>query len=259
MSGFKRFGIDHLSPSSLNCWQASPGVWALRYLKKVRDESNPAMVRGNAVEFGLGAILRGKTLEEARKLAIDEFLKLGGGEISDDVVAEANMIFGMVKQAGDWYADMIRANQLAPVAATQLRVETWLDGVSVPVIGYCDFTFMDDGPDIDLKTTKACPSKPKPDHLRQIALYAKARNKPSALLYVTDKKRAFFCPSKQHLELALADLTRTAQSLEQFLSNMPDADTAVACLPMDKDSYRFPKDGVALGLLTAGQTFAAVN
>jgi hypothetical protein len=29
---FARHGIKHLSPSSLNMWRNSPGIWTLKYL-----------------------------------------------------------------------------------------------------------------------------------------------------------------------------------------------------------------------------------
>ena len=56
MNSFGRFGISHLSASSLNLWRASPGIFALRYLAKIKDSGNAAMWRGSAVENGLAAV-----------------------------------------------------------------------------------------------------------------------------------------------------------------------------------------------------------
>jgi hypothetical protein len=66
---FQRHGIGHLSPSSLNLWIAAPGIWALRYLGKMRESGNPKMWRGNAVEAGFAAYLRKGNLEEAQAVA----------------------------------------------------------------------------------------------------------------------------------------------------------------------------------------------
>lgn len=231
---FARFGINHLSPSSLNCWRETPGIWCLRYLARVRDEGAPAMWRGTAVERGLECLLRGAK-DDALPFAMRAFEEAGAlGEVRDDIENESALIPGMVAQCAKWLA----ALPPAPLAATQLKIETRLDGVSVPVIGYVDFTFME-GPDIDLKTTKQCPSKPRPDHVRQIALYNRARNRPGALLYVTDKRHAYYCPPQEELDEAIYELTDAARSLERFLSLMPDANTAIHCVPMTTDHYAF--------------------
>lgn len=238
MNSFERHGIKHLSPSALNCWRETPGLWCLRYLAQVRDESGPAAQRGNAVERGMEMILRGGTQEAAITFASQEFLNLTQGVINDATTAEAALIPGMVKQAAHWHMDMLGANSIEPLAASQLKIETWLDGVSIPVIGYIDFTFMG-GPDIDCKSPKRCPSEPRPDHLRQIALYAKARQRPAALLYVTDKKFAFYCPPDDVLARAVDELATAGRSLERFLSLIPDADAALRCMPHPTEHYAY--------------------
>ena len=234
MSAFKKYGITHLSPSALNCWRETPGLWCLRYLAGVRDAGNAAMWRGTATERGVELILRGSALGDAEAMALAEYRKLSVGELTDEIEAEGALIAPMVRQSQAWKT---RAN-LEPLAATQLKVETWLEGVTVPVIGYVDFTFMG-GPDIDLKTTKRCPSEPNPNHLRQVALYNRARMRPAALLYVTDKKSAFYQPMQDDLDSAVDDLANTARSLERFLSIMPDADTAMRSVPHQPDHYAY--------------------
>lgn len=238
MSAFKRHGIERLSPSSLNVWRETPGLWVLRYLFKVRDESSAAMWRGNAVEKGMEMILRGKPLDEATAAAMTEFEQQAQGEVSDEIDAERKRIPGMVGKVCDWHADMLQAKAAPELAATQLKVETYLDGVSIPVIGYVDFTFME-GADVDCKSTKACPSAPRPDHVRQIALYWRARNRPAALLYVTDKRFAYFAPSEADLHNAVAELTGAARSLERFLSRVSDPVEAAEMLPHPTDHFAY--------------------
>lgn len=238
MSAFKRHGIDHLSPSSLNCWRETPGLWVLRYLHRVRDDGSAAMWRGNAVEKGMEMILRGRSADDAAAHALTEFEAAAQGEVNDDMDAERKRIPSMVRRVADWHKDMTEAQQIAPLAATQLKVETYLDGVSVPVIGYVDFTFME-GPDVDCKSTKACPSAPRPDHVRQIGLYWRARNRPAALLYVTDKRHAYFAPPEHDLHNAVAELTGAARSLERFLSRVDDPVEAAEMLPHPVDHYAY--------------------
>lgn len=234
---FARYGIKHLSPSSLNVWRENPGLWCLRYLAQVKDDGSPAMWRGTAVERGLEHLLRDAP-DDALPAAMQAFEASALGEIRADIDAEAKLIPGMVSQCSKWFNDITKAGALAPLAASQLKVETWLDGVSIPVIGYVDFTFME-GADIDLKTTKQCPSKPRPDHIRQVALYNRARKRSAALLYVTDKRFAFYSPTQDELDEGLYELTDAARSLEKFLSVVPDVNTAIRCMPMVTDHYAF--------------------
>lgn len=238
MNAFERHGIKHLSPSSINCWRETPGLWCLRYLQRIRDDGSPAMWRGTAVEAGMERLLRGQPLQPAVGAALEAFEAAAVGEITDGMDAERKLIPKMVERVCDWHADLLATNQAPELAATQLRIETYLDGVSVPVIGYVDFTFMD-GPDLDLKTTKACPSAPRPDHLRQIALYHRARQRPGALLYVTDKRMAYYVPSATDLANALGALTDAARSLERFLTHIPDADAAVRMMPHPTDHWSY--------------------
>lgn len=229
-SAFQRHGIEHLSPSSLNLWVDQPGLWSLRYLANMRDEKSPAMTRGVAVEAGMNFCLRGQkgALEAAHQTFDQNML----GEIRDDIDAERDLIAGMVEQCQKWKPP-------GPLSATQIKVEHWFEGVSVPVIGYVDFAF--EAGDVDLKTTKACPSKPKADHARQIALYRAARNRPGGLLYVTPKRHEYFQLDDADAERSLSELHAVALTLERFLSRFASGEweDAIRCLPMNRDSFRW--------------------
>ena len=235
MTPFEKFGIKHLSPSSLNCWRETPGLWTLRYLGKVRDDGNAAMWRGTATELGVAALLRGKGLGFCIDLAEAEFDKLCVGEISDEITKERANIEKMVEQADKAFKD-----KDVQLAATQIKVETFLDGVSCPILGYVDFTFMrDTDPDVDLKTTKALPSTPRLAHVRQVSLYNRARKRPAALLYVTDKKHALYEIPPEEMRDAIDELTNAGQTLERYLDKMPDALTAMRSLPHQLDHYAY--------------------
>jgi hypothetical protein len=70
------------------------------------------------------------------------------GEASDEVEGERRLILPMLDRAAGWPCQ-------GELAATQVRIEHWFEGIPVPIIGFVDFALMDDI-DIDLKTTKAC-------------------------------------------------------------------------------------------------------
>ena len=100
--------------------------------------------------------------DNALAVALKKFEEITGGEISETIDAERARIHPMLKQLSGW-------KRPGELLASQIKIECWLDGLSVPLIGYVDFSF--DAKDVDLKTAKAMPSKPKPDHVRQVSIY----------------------------------------------------------------------------------------
>ena len=127
---------------------------------------------------------------------------------------------------------------LPPYFGAQTRVEYNIPGLSVPIIGYIDFVF-EDGSIIDLKTTKRCPSEPKPEHIRQVALYMAAKECAGSLFYVTDKKAALYPITEEQKDAALKSIKRDALALQSFLNSQPDAVSAIRSLPMNDDDFRW--------------------
>lgn len=237
MNAFERHGINVLSPSSLNLWRASPGLWALRYVAKRKEEDNSGFWRGNAVEAGFVYYLRTGEMGRATTVAIQHFDDAAQGEVTDDIIADRELIGPMIGELQKWPAPS-RLNSL------QIKVEHWLDNVPIPVVGYLDFAF--DGIDVDLKTTKACPTTPRAEHIRQVALYRAARGRKGGLLYVTGKKHAYFEIDDDAMERALGDLSADALSLQHFLRRCNNKRDVLQSLPIDWDHFRAPKDRVPL-------------
>ena len=222
---------EHHSPSSIKQWRNAPVIWCLKYLYGWRD-GGPKMWRGTAVEHGFAGYLQGAAFEAALNIALARYMNEASGEITPEIDECRTLIEPMLKQAITWHQ-----KTMLSLARTQIKIETYLDGVERPFIGYVDFAFMDDS-DLDTKTTEACPSKPRPDDVRQIAVYEKARKRRQSLLYITDKKHALFTPPQEELDAALQDIIVGAKSLERFLSVMPDRETALRCLP-GNDHFSF--------------------
>lgn len=222
---------DHLSASSLNKWMSDPFLWGLQYLIGHKDETSAAMARGVAVEAGMKQMLHGMSLDQARDAAINTFWLNMMGEASDDSMAESELVQPMVHRLYEW-------NPSPKILGDQVKIEWWFDKVSVPVVGYVDFTF-EDYPLIDLKTTKRIPSEPRPDHVRQISLYMKARREKGSLLYVSDKRVAQYEVTNDMADDAMNALEAAAVSLERFLSRFENGEDAIRCLPVNMDSYRF--------------------
>lgn len=233
MSPFQRFDLKHLSPSSLNLWTSNPGLWALRYLGGFRDDAGPAAWRGRAVEKGLEAYFIRPDAEQARLSALLEFDNQAMGLCDDDTDADRNMIEPMLEVA---IAHCVM--QPIPVLTTQAKVELWFDDVSVPVIGYVDF-IREDGSHFDLKTTQRCPSAPRPDHARQVAMYIEARRAPGSLLYVTSKRAESYPISDNERAMHVAQLRRAALSLQRYLDRCETKREAILSLPMNSDDFKW--------------------
>lgn len=245
-NSFERFGINHLSASSLNLWKNAPGIWSIRYLAKIKDAGNPAMWRGSAVENGLTALLRGQKLQQACDAAHQSFSLNCQSAPADalQIEDEEGLITCMVEQCAKWQPP-------SDLNAAQLKVEYFFDPVPIPVIGYLDFAF--DGIDVDLKTTKACPSTPRHDHIRQVSIYRAARNRSGGVLYVTGKRHAYFDVGDEAMNDAIEELRADALSLNNFLARCDTREDALRSLPVDWDHYAAPKTKIPLSeILMAG-------
>ena len=237
MTGFARFGIKHLSPSSLNLWLAQPAMWTLKYVHGYKDEAGPAMARGTAVEAGLQALLVGSSVDGAVTAAHVNY-DLNQPEPGDERDAERAVIEPMVRQLpaliGGW----------PPPVSYQRKVQAEYTGAStLPIIGYLDFEFEDCI--VDLKTTKALPGKARIEHVRQVGLYAHATGKPVKLLYLTPKKASVISVSPEDAEAGWRQLRAAARALERTLTASPTADALSEFFVPDFDSYHWDEKSVS--------------
>ena len=208
---FERHGIRHLSASSLNLFRAEPSLWTLKYLFGVRDRPGPAASRGTAVEAALNAMCVGMTKEMALSKGIRDFLN-EVGEI-EDVQEHVRHISDMIDQLQLFFRFELDLHKASLI--TQKKVELHLDGIEVPVVGYIDYL----RPDclFDLKTTLRLPSEPRPEHVRQMAIYSAVENVPAKLVYVTPKKHAVYTVPESLLQEGLAEVRRIARNLQKVL------------------------------------------
>jgi hypothetical protein len=71
---FEHYDIQHLSPSSCNLFVASPAMFILQKLMKVKNPVGPAAHRGTAVETGIVAgLVEGLSEAECVNVARSQF------------------------------------------------------------------------------------------------------------------------------------------------------------------------------------------
>lgn len=231
MNPFARFNIDHLSPSSLNLYAANPSFWCCRYLLEMKDEAGPSASRGTAVESGLDSWLYERDIEKAIQIAYQNFAQNTGGVVDEDHDAERDNLEPMLRQAIAALKDVPAPN------ARQLRMEYWIDGIEIPVIGYTDYLWPERGR--DLKTTKACPSSIKADHGRQVSLYSKAFERPYSVLYVTGKRWADHPLSPEDAEQYLRDVARQARAIRHLLRKSDSAQDAARFFAPERSAFHW--------------------
>lgn len=208
---FNAFNLKHLSPSSINKWTGDRGAWVAHYVFGLKGEVGPAAWRGRAVEDGLTAHVTAARVDPLAH-AMNSFEQEAQGDLDESIEKERRLIAPMLDQAIARWED----TGLGRPLTQQIRVETWLDGVAIPLVGYADYVL--DGYCIDLKTTKALPSAPRHDHILQAAGYARARREDKAkLLYVTAKKSGLYETDRDQIKDAIEDLTRRALGLQNTL------------------------------------------
>lgn len=231
MVSFARHGINHLSASSLNLWKNEPALWVLRYLHGIKDDAGAAAKRGTAVEAGLDHILFSEaSLDEATAKALDNFALNTEGEITDEIEKERAAIPDMLARAAE------AVKPYGKPISRQEKIEHWVDGIDVPIIGFTDYRF----PDfiLDLKTTLRMPSEPRADHIVQMALYSDARSLPAFLLYTTPKKAHPYQVTEEQVKDGLWTLRRSALALKNILAFCQAKEqVAEMIVPRDMGTY----------------------
>lgn len=227
---FERHSIDHLSASSLAMYRNEPALWVLKYMFRVRDDAGPAAWRGSAVEGAVNKIIYEDCDDDAATLAaLGAFEISAQGDLADDVDKERKVIPDMVREAGRQF------RLLGKPVATQFKVEHWIDGIEVPVIGFIDYLY----PEflVDLKTTLRLPSEPRADHAVQVVSYGDATDKRPGLVYVTPKKSQRFAAESINAERARWTLRRSAHALRTLLAMADDKYHAASVFTPDFDRF----------------------
>lgn len=235
-SSFERHGIDHLSASSINLFVAEPAMWAMQKLMGKKSGVGAAAHRGTSIEAGveMGLFEPDAPVEACQELALSRFNQLtvlsGDPNRDKEAAAIAPSVAIALKELRQYGV---------PSAADgnrQHRIETRIDGISVPFIGWLDFWFQDHAIIVDLKTQLRLSSKISEPHARQGAIYHAAHgNAEIRFAYVTPQKIGVYRldDPRTHLK-AVAHI---AQSIERFLGLSGDPEELTRSLSPNFDSF----------------------
>jgi len=171
------------SPSSLNLFAASPSMFVLEKILGLKQPVGAVAHRGTAVEAGVAYGLGNPKVNDKDSITIAltryDLLTAMSGDARREKYRDD--IPDMVSQALD---------ELRPygVPTDSQGFITWHpEGLRLPIVGYFDFKWENQGIIVDLKTTDRMPSEIKVGHARQVALYA-GDNHEGRLTYCTPRK-----------------------------------------------------------------------
>ena len=231
MNVFEKYGIRHLSASSLNLYRNAPGVWCLRYLLRVRDEAGPGAWRGQAVEQGLDRMLfEGADHATAMKAVHAKWDELAMGDASDKAMSEYNSLGDYLKQAYEAFKGRTTMTR-------QSKISLQLDELDIPIVGYVDYRFTNPDCGFDLKTTARLPSAPKQDHVDQVSIYSRATKLPFHLAYITTKKWAIYEVTPVMVDEAMQRVIQAARAIKNMLQKAENAEDAFKMFASDTTSF----------------------
>jgi len=229
---FERHSIQQLSPSSLALYRHSPALWCFRYLFGIKDGAGAYAWRGRAVEAGVDAIVMDAADDhQAIERAKHVFETEAQGEIAPEIDKERRVIPYMVRQAGAVF------RQLGKPEARQHKVAIWLDEIEVPIVGYCDYVYSRFC--LDLKTTHALPSQPRPDDAAQAVFYADALARAPGLVYASQRRYSVYPHREIDIEDARRVLRQSAHAIRRLPAATENREQAAALFVPDVHNYRW--------------------
>lgn len=250
MSGLEKFGIDAVSPSTINEWISYRPRFVLRKIYGYKDlPTSCAMERGNQSEYAAKLILQDKMgADEAIGIAIKNFNKACTPDMKDyefERMCIPSIVMAAVQEIKENFGEVV---------SFQEEIKGKLDEYNYR--GFTDFVMM--GKDgrkviVDLKTAKRKPYKLSSSHARQISLYSHALDCEAQLLYVvphkqTDRKTKevtikategiWWSITKEDKQKYLDECQEVLKVMDMVLYNCNDKkEVAQICYPNIDDFY----------------------
>lgn len=229
---FTVHGITHLSASKLNLFAAEPAMFIAEYLLGKKQSVGAAAHRGTAAEEGIvHGLMTGADDDACVEVAMRKWHELTALSRDPRKDKEADGLPGIVRMG------LIELRPYGKPTKTQGRVEHYIDGIAVPVIGFYDVLWEDHGILIDIKTQLALTSEIKSSHARQVSLYATAisDNIDARLTYVTPKKVATY--GLENVRDHYGALVKMAHTMKRFLSISRDPQELAGLIVPNLESF----------------------
>ncbi len=224
-------GYKH-SAYSGNLWTASMSAFVYRYGLRNWGQDKPRMMMGKVAErVAREAILKNISPEDAAKQAETELLMFTQGE----VVKETDKV-------GPITANFVRElSKLGTPIPHEGKQIFDIEGLKFKVSLEVDFSFEVAGI-VDTKATLAVPTEPRPDNVRQCALYATLMKRQVSLLYASDKKTFLRPLTDEEIVQGYQELFQAWRQIELWHLNFPTPEDAIQFIPLCLDTYHWDDD-----------------
>ena len=183
-NAFDRFGIDHLSVSSISLFAAAPGIWVMQRLLGRSIPVGACAHRGSAVEAGIIAILSGASHEDGIHITKAKFSELTAFSTDPRKEKERAALADISSRTGCLVAGSVgKARPDAVREVFGLSMVWGFRSLATPISNMTPTDLI-----IDIKTSFALPNQIRTKHARQVASYVGAANVAGAIAYVTNRK-----------------------------------------------------------------------
>lgn len=231
------------SASSGNTFLECPSAFLWRWGLKNWGETKASMAMGTAAEEAawLG-LSRGFPDGVIRSEAESAFVREMKEEVTDDDGDEVKELGMAGEIAVQFTHELRRIGQTKDFVAYQPETFWMVGDLERPIRLKPDFIF--EGLIVDTKATKAVPSKPKPMHVRQQALYAVGRGKSEQvkLLYSSGKKTSLIDVPQEDLGPAHDELIQAFRQIEALDQRFQTVEQAMSIIPLGTDSFYWGDD-----------------
>lgn len=219
------------SPSAGNRFRESPDTFVWRYVLGNKDEFGGKAAVGSAVERTLAeCLIVGEPMDGGTNLALSFYDEQTAGVVGP----ERDDIPALLERS---IAALVPFGKPLTYQAPHALAAGERFGLRYPVKCLTDFGYEDFH--VDLKCTWALPSKPKFDHVCQLATYWALTGKAQKLAYVTPKKHAVYDVPEADLEHGWRVMLATWKRIEAFDALCRSKADALAIIPLNPDSFRW--------------------
>ena len=245
---FEAHNIDHLSPSAINQFIASPCHWILK-ISGYRPKTTPPMMRGTIIDDAICDVLlnnyKSKLTNQIIQKQIEAedrfnqfFFDKKDVFTEEEIEKESQKIKDWIAQGLVFYKETLKDK---PIEA-QKKIEVQFDELPIPIIGYIDLCYEDHIRDI--KTTGRLLKETPSNISRQLSFYSFAEDKPAIVdfLHLTQKTNQVVSREITNVDKHIADIKEASISMMNILSYSVDLNQVASLLFPDFDDWRWSEE-----------------
>lgn len=228
--------LRNISASQINEFITNRAMWFAKRFRGLKTPGSLAMSRGRAVEAGINHFITNDKpdITAAVRAAMEEYDKSSTGLVDDLSIRQS--IAPATTRMISHFSDICDTLKSKP--RIQDKIEIYLEGCSIPLIGYLDF-FWEGRCIRDCKITGKTPSELTDSYKIQGAIYRHVMKVPVVFTFGICKKEFEIKEirlSEDDFIWGLKVATKAAQAIERIVSTPLDGDLMEAFMFPNTDA-----------------------